>query len=150
MGRPLRRPGLVIVGVVAGRHLHDAGAEGRVDQHAVGDDRDLAAGQRQVDELADQVPVPRILGMHGHGRVAEHRLGPGRGDVQDFSGRRAGDRVLDRPEVALGFFVVNLVVGDGGPKLRVPVDQPLAAKNLAGLEQVEESAPNRASKARRA
>ena len=47
--------GLVIVGVVAGRDLDDAGAEGRVDQQAVGDDRDLPAGQRQVDVLADQV-----------------------------------------------------------------------------------------------
>src|SRR5205814_5230648 len=33
---------------------------------------------------------------------------------------------------------IDLVVGDGGPELRVPVDQALAAEDLAGLEQAEE------------
>ena len=136
--------GLVIVGVVAGRDLHHAGAKSWVDQEAVGNDRDLPTGQRQVDELADQMPVPRIVGMHGHGRVAEHRLRPGRGDVQHFSRRRACNRIFDRPEVTLGIFVVNLVVGHGGSELRVPVDQSLASKNFAGLEQVEKRATNRA------
>ena len=54
--------------------------------------------------------------------------------------RRAGDGVLDRPEMARDLLVVDLVVGDGGAELGVPVDQPLAAKDLAGLEQVEERA----------
>ena len=82
--------------------------------------------------------------MHGHGRITEHRLGTGRRDVQHFPRRRAGNRVFDRPEMSLGFLVVDLVVGHGGPKLRVPVDQPFAPKDLTGLEQVEESSPNRA------
>ena len=98
------------------------------------------AGQRQVDQLADQVLVARVVGMDGDGGVAEHRLGPGRGDVQDLGG--VGDRVLDRPEMALDFFVVDLVVGHGGAELGVPVDQPLAAEDLAGLEQVEERPPD--------
>ena len=37
-------------------------------------------------------------------------------------------------------FVIDLVVGHGGAELGVPVDQPLAAKDLARLEQVEERA----------
>ncbi len=87
--------------------------------------------------LADQVFVARVVGMNGDGRVAEHRLGPRGGDMEDFAVRRAGDRVLDRPEMAGDFFVVDLVVGHGGAKLGIPVDQPLAAEDLARLEQVE-------------
>ena len=54
---------------------------------AIGDDRDLAVGQGQVDVLADQVFVARVFGVHGHGGVAQHGLGPGGGDVEDFAGR---------------------------------------------------------------
>ena len=59
------------------------------------------AGQRQVDRLADQVLVARVVGVDGDGGVAEHRLGAGGGDVERLA-VRAGDGVLDRPEVALG------------------------------------------------
>ena len=38
------------------------------------------------------------------------------------------------------FLVIDLVVGHGRAELGVPVDQPLAAKDLARLEQVEERA----------
>ena len=140
IGSAIAQTGLVIVGIMAGGDLDDAGAEGRVDQERIGDDRDLAVGQGQVDVLADQVFVARVVGMNGHGRVAQHGLGPGGGDVEDLAGRRAGDRVLDRPEMAGDFFVIDLVVGHGGAELGVPVDQPLAAKDLARLEQVEKRA----------
>ena len=90
-----------------------------------------------VDRLADQVLVAVVVGVDGDGRVAEHRLGPGGGDVQGL-GVGAGDRVPDRPEVAVGLLVLDLVVGDGRPELGVPVDQPLAAEDLARLEQAEE------------
>ena len=144
IGRPFRSAGLVIVRVVAGRYLHDARAECRVDQQAVGDDRDLAAGQSgRSTSLPIRCRYRESSGMNGHGRVAEHGLGPGRRDVQNLSRCRAGNRVLDRPEMPLGLFVVDLVVGDGGSKLRVPVDQPFAAKDFAGLEQIEKRAADR-------
>ncbi len=122
--------------------LDTAGAERGVHQHGVGDDRDPPAGQGQVDHLAQQVLVAGIVRVHGHGGVAEHRLGPGGGDVEDLAG--AGDRVLDGPEVPLDLLVIDLIVGHRGAELGVPVDQPLAAENLAGLEQVEERPANRA------
>ena len=55
----IAQAGLVVVGIVAGRDLDDAGAERRVDQERIGDDRDLAVRQGQVDVLADQVLVAR-------------------------------------------------------------------------------------------
>ena len=70
---------LVVVEVVRRRDLDAAGAERRVDV-VVGDDRDLAVGERQPDLLADQVPVALVVRMHGDGGVAEHRLRARRGD----------------------------------------------------------------------
>ena len=39
-----------------------------------------------VDRLADQVLVARVVGMDGDGGVAEHRLGPGRGEADELAG----------------------------------------------------------------
>ena len=62
---------LVVVEVVRGRDLDHAGAELAVDV-GVGDDRDLAIGQRQLHRLADQVRVALVVRMHHHRGVAEH------------------------------------------------------------------------------
>ena len=70
---------LEVVGVVRRGDLDRAGAERRVDV-LVGDDRDPAAGERQLDLRADQVRVALVGGVDGHGGVAEHGLRPGGGD----------------------------------------------------------------------
>jgi hypothetical protein len=68
----------VVVEVVRRRDLDAAGAEFEVDV-GVGDDRDLAVGQRQLDHLADQVLVALVFRMDHHGGVAEHGFRAGRG-----------------------------------------------------------------------
>jgi hypothetical protein len=55
----------------AGVTLTHAGAEFLVDV-VVGDDRDLAVGQRQLHHLADQVRVALVFRVHHHGGVAQH------------------------------------------------------------------------------
>ncbi len=87
---------LVVVEVVRGRDLHAAGAELGIDVF-VGDDRDRAAGQRQVDALADQRAVALVVRVHRDGRVAEHRLGPRRRDDELAA---ALDGVTQVPELA--------------------------------------------------
>ncbi len=79
------------------------------------------------------------IGMHGHGRVAQHRLGPGRGNrhMPWLAGLWIDHRILEVPEMALHRFVKHFVVADGRLQERVPVDQPLAAINFAVLEQLE-------------
>jgi hypothetical protein len=62
-----------VVGIVRGRHLHRAGAELAADP-LVEDDGNLAAHQRQAQLFAVQMQVALVLGMNGHGRVAEHGL----------------------------------------------------------------------------
>ena len=90
-GQVVAEAGLVVVGVVGGGDLDAAGAEGGVDEFAVGDDGDLAVGEREVDLLADQVLVAGVVGVDGHGGVAQHGLGAGGGDVEDVvASRRRG------------------------------------------------------------
>src|SRR5690606_13622921 len=71
----------VVVGVVRGRDLHHAGAEGAVDV-VVGDHRDLAVAQRQPNVLAHQVAVALVFRVHHHGDVAQHGFRPGGGHGQ--------------------------------------------------------------------
>ena len=121
---------LEVVRVVRRGHLDRAGAERRVDV-LVGDDRDAAAGQRQLDLGADQVPVALVVGVHGDRGVAEHRLGPGGGDHD----RVVAVAVADRDELALVVGVLDLDVGQRGQAARAPVDDPLGPVDQAVVEQ---------------
>ena len=114
---------LKIVEVVRRRDLHRAGALLGVGVF-VRDDRDGAADQRQDRVAADQVLVALVVRMHRDGGVAEHRLGPGRGNDNVF-GPNAFDRILDVPQRALHLDLLHLQIGDGGEQLRVPVNEPL-------------------------
>ncbi|OGW70807.1 MAG: hypothetical protein A3A88_09435 [Nitrospirae bacterium RIFCSPLOWO2_01_FULL_62_17] len=71
-----------VVEVVRRGDLDRAGAEFKIHQYRIADDRNLATGERQPDLFAYEMAVTGILRMHGHGRVAQHRLGPRRGDGQ--------------------------------------------------------------------
>jgi hypothetical protein len=65
---------LVVVRIVRRRHLDGAGAKLHVHQHCVEHDRNLAVHERVLQHLAVQVLVARVVRMHRHGGVAEHRL----------------------------------------------------------------------------
>ena len=85
------------------------------------------------------------LGMHRHGRIAQHRLGPRRGQGHALRLARLGvdDRIVEVPEVALHGLVKDFVVADGRLQHRVPVHQPLAAINEPVAEHLEERMPHR-------
>ena len=72
---------LVIVEVVRGRDLHASGAEFALDVR-VRDDRNTALRERQSHARADARPVTLVLGVHGHGGIAEQGLWTGGGDHQ--------------------------------------------------------------------
>ena len=114
---------LEVVRVVRGGHLDRAGAERRVDV-LVGHDRDAAAGQRQLDGLADQVLVPARRPGARRRRCRRASSRPG------WWPRRSlfvAITVADRDELALVVGVVHLDVGQGGQAARAPVDDPLGA-----------------------
>ena len=113
---------LEVVRVVRRGDLDRAGAEGRVDVR-VGHDRDVPAGEREFDGLADEVLVSLVVGVDRHGGVAEHGLGPR---------RRHHDAVVtvavaDGDQLAVVVGVVDLDVGQRGEAARAPVDDPLGA-----------------------
>ena len=119
---------LEVVEVVPRRDLDRARAELRVGM-LVGDDRDQPAGDRLPDLLADQRRVALVVGMHRDRHVGEHRLGPRRRDLDRAAA--VGERVAQRPELALDVAGLDLEVADRGLELRVPVHQPLVAVDAA-------------------
>ena len=119
---------VVVVAIVGRRDLHGAGAEVALDD-VIGDDRDVALHERDADPPTDQRPIARIVGVNGHRRVAEDRLGTGRGDGDRLVGERlavlAEEVVADLPERARLGRRNDLEVRDARPAARAPVDERL-------------------------
>ncbi len=133
VGQVVALPDGEVVRVVRRGHLDAAGAELRVDV-GVRDDGDRAVGQRELDELADQVLVALVVGVDGDGRVTEHRLGAGGGDDEGVLALP----VLDGDELARVLLVLHLDVGDGRQTAGAPVDDALGAVDQAVVEELLE------------
>ena len=139
----------VVVRVVRGRHLHEAGAELGVDV-PVAEDGYLAVHDRQHDGLAHELLLLGVLRAHGDAGVAEHglRAGGGHGHVLDaVDGLR--ERVAQEPQVALLVLVLRLVVTDGRAAAGAPVHDALAAVDQAVVVPVAEHLAHRAAELRR-
>src|SRR5687767_3969561 len=63
--------------------------------------------------------------------------------MRRLAGLRVDHRILEVPEVTLHGLLEHLVVADGRLQVGVPVHQPLAAVDLAVLEQPEERLADR-------
>ncbi len=132
-------PDLEVVRVVRRGDLHRAAAELGV-HVLVGDDRDLAAGQRQLDLGADQVPVALVVRVHRDGGVAEHRLHAG-GGHDDFG---VAGAVAHRHQLAVDLAVLHLDVGDRRAHRGRPVHQPLRPVDQAVVVEPLEDRLHRA------
>ena len=128
---------LVVGRIVAGRDLERAGGEGWVDQ-CVMDHRDRPIEDRHQHRLTDQVTIALVVGVHGHGGVAQNGLRPGRRHGDDLA--RSLDRIAEVVQRALLFAVLHLQVADRGAQTRRPidqvrtaVDQPLVVQSDEGL-----------------
>jgi len=119
-------PDLEVDGVVGGRHLERPGPELAV-HGLVGDHGDPSVQKGQDDRSSDEVSVALVVGVDGHGGVAQHRLRAGRGNDEEFIG--ALQRVLDVVKLALRLLIDDLEVGEGGAAAGAPVDEPLAPIN---------------------
>jgi hypothetical protein len=100
---------LEVVGVVTRSDLQTAGAELGLDV-LVGDDRQVAADEREHRGLADQVRVTLVLGVHGDRGIGEHRLRAHGGD--DDLAAAVFQRVGDVVEGVGDLAVLDLEVGD--------------------------------------
>ena len=125
---------------VAGRgDLHGAGTE--IHRHVVvGDDGDLLVDERQDHHLADDVLVARVVGVHGHGRIPQHRLGSGRGHA-DLA-LAVGVRVADVPEVARLLLELHLEIRDGRVAAGAPVDDVIALVDEPVAPEPDEDLPD--------
>ena len=130
IGRPCRRPISKSLGSCAGVTL-TAPVPNSGSTWLVGEDRDPAPDQRQLDLAADQVPVTLVVRMHDDGGVAQHRLDP-RGGHDDRVGPVA---VADRHQLAVDLLVLHLDVGQHAAQRRRPVDHPLGAVDQAVVVQ---------------
>ena len=127
--------------VVGRGDLDGAGAEGGVDGF-IGDDGYLAVDGGQDDLLADHRLEALVVGVDGHGRIAEDglRAGGGHGNKLAFALRQ---RIADIVEVAGYVLVVDLQVGEGGGAARAPVDDALAAVDQPLVVEADEGGAHR-------
>ena len=126
---------LKVVGVVGGGDLHHAGALLHVGV-LVADDGNFLVQQRQNDMAAMQMGVAGVIGVDGHGGVAQHGLGTGGGQLQHLAGLL--DLIQQVPEAALLALVLHLGVGNGGVAVGAPVDHPVAPVDQALVVQADE------------
>ena len=138
------QPDLEVVEVVRRRDLHGAGAELAVDV-LVGDDRNLAADRRQAHRAAHEATVALVVGMHGDGGVAEHRLRPRRHDLDRAAA--VGERIAQMIQLAVGVGVLDLEVGERGAAARAPVDEIAVAVDQPFLVEPDEHLAHRAREA---
>ena len=126
---------LIVVRVMAGRHLNGAGAEAELNI-VVRNDGQLAPDQRENRVLADKVLILLIRGVDCNAGVAQHGLGTGR--CNDELLVRVLDRIADIPEVAGDVLIFDLGVGQRGAAVRAPVDDAAALVDKALLIEVAE------------
>ena len=96
----------------------------------------------RITAVAAQVPVALVLGVHGHGRVAQHGLGPGGGDGDAAGAVREG--VADVVEVAVDLLVLDLEVGQRRVAAGAPVDDVVAAVDQPLVVELDEDLAHRA------
>ncbi len=137
---PVPRADFVIVEIVRRRDLHAPGAECLVDG-GVGNDRNPAPGERQLDFLADESRVALIIGIHRDRDIAQHCFRPGRRD-REISGL-VDQRIANLPQRAVLFLLLDLEIGHRGAQHGVPVDKPLAAIDEAIIVEAHESLEHR-------
>jgi len=111
----------------------------------VGDDRNESPGDRQPNLLADQPDIALVRRVHRDGHVGEHRLRPGRRDLDEPAA--VNERIAQRPELALHFPRLDFEVADCGLEFRVPVHQTLVAVQQTTLVKLDEHVRHRARKA---
>ena len=113
----------VVVGVMGRGDLHHTGALFHIGM-LVADDGDFFIDQGQDHVAAMQMGIAGVIGVDGHGGIAQHGFGTGGGQLQHFAGFLHG--IEDVPEIAVLFFVFHFGVGNGGVAAGAPVDQAVA------------------------
>ncbi|GBE44642.1 hypothetical protein BMS3Bbin10_02745 [bacterium BMS3Bbin10] len=129
-------PDLEVVEVMGRGYLDGAGPLFRVGI-LIRDNRDFTPHQRQENRFADQVLVALIIGMNRDAGVPQHGLGPRRGDHHEAP-LLAFYGIFEMPEVAIGFNLLHLKIGDRRQQFRVPVDEALVLVDQPFAVEIDE------------
>ena len=123
------QPHLKVVRIVRRRHLDRARAKCRIDVR-IRKEGNATLHHGQDQRLAHEMLVTFIIGVHRDTRIAEHRLGTRRRNLNVVV--RPLDLVAQMPEMPLLCLMVDLDVGDRRRAARTPIrdaraliDQPL-------------------------
>lgn len=111
---------LKVVRVMRRRDLHRPGAKLGIGMF-VGDDGNLSADAWHDDLFPDHRGIAFVVGIHGHGGIAKHRLRP-RGGYFDAARRPIGKFINQMVKCTLVVFVNHFDVGQRGARLGIPVD----------------------------
>ena len=135
---------LEVEGVVGRGDLDGSRSEFELDT-LIRHHRDLPVEDREKQRLPDRVLVSLIVWMHRNSGIAEHRLGPRRGD-RDVTGPVL-ERVPDVGQFTRVVLVLDLDLGQGGVASWAPVDDPVGAIHEPLLVQRHEDLPDRFAQA---
>ena len=124
-----------VVGIVGGGDLHHAGALFHV-RVLVAHDGDFLVDEGQDHVTAVEMGVAGVVGVNGHGGIAQHGFGAGGGQLQLFARLLHG--IEDVPEIAVLFDIFHFGVGDGGHVVGAPVHQAVAPVDEALFIQPHE------------
>ena len=130
--------------VVARRNLQSPGAELHLDG-LVANHWNLTANDGQHGHLANLVPIPAIVRVHGDAGIAQHGFGP-RGSDGYVVIRVFSQGIADVIELAIPFLVVHFQVGQSGSAARTPVDNAFVPVDEPLVEEVDEGGANGAGR----
>ena len=132
---------LEIVRVMCRGDLYASGTELLV-YIGVSDNRNLTVGQRKFEHLADKILVAIIIRIYCNCGIAEQSLRTGCCDLNK-SVFLANDRVVDVPEKAVLFLMLNLCVRDRSLAYRTPVDDSRTLVDISFFVKFDENFLNR-------
>jgi len=101
-------PYLEVIRIVRRRNLDRSGSKRRIDR-VISDDRNQASQDREPNRLANEMGVPLVIGVNGHGRIPEHRFRPSRGHYHTLVASL--DWIGEMPQVTLDVPVDHFQVG---------------------------------------
>ena len=130
--------------VMCGGDLQRPGTELGLDR-LISHDGQCASDDRQHRLAPHQVAIARVLGVHRHAGVAQHRLGPGSGYRNVLVSPSLG--IANVVQLAVQLLVLHLQVREGGRATRAPVDDALSAVHKALVVHVHKSRPDSAHRA---
>ena len=125
-------PHFKIVGIVGRRHLHCPRTKGRI-HIGIGKQGDASVHNGQDEDLAHQLLVAFVIGMHCHACIAEHGFRSGRGNLHISI--HPLYLITKMPEMPLFCFMIHLNIRKRRIAIRTPIrntgsliDEPLLVK----------------------